>query len=230
MNLLKKYRLDKIIIFLCIISLFYLSPYTQLLLVRLLNWNVDKLSDVQSIILMTFSNTCLLIVYLLFYFKSIKKDLKTFLSNPMINLNTALKYWLIGLGIMFISNIIINIFNGQIAGNEQTVREMIKVMPWLLLINAGLIAPFNEEIIFRRSLSDIFKNKWIFVFASFLLFGLAHVVGNINSMLDYLYIIPYGALGGVFALAYRNTDSIITSMIMHMFHNSFTILLLIFIA
>ena len=230
MNLLKKYRLDKIIIFLCIISLFYLSPFTQLLLVRLLNWNVDKLSDIQSIILMTFSNTCLLIVYLLFYFKSIKKDLKTFLANPMINLNTALKYWLIGLGIMFVSNIIINIFNGQIAGNEQSVREMIKVMPWLLLVNAGLIAPFNEEIIFRRSLGDIFKNKWIFVFASFLLFGLAHVVGNINSILDYLYIIPYGALGGVFALAYRDTDSIITSMIMHMFHNSFTILLLIFVA
>ena len=230
MKILEKIKLKEILIFLCVISLFYLSSYLQLIPLKFLNLDIKNISTSQAIILMTFSNTCLLIVYLLFYFKSIKKDLKTFLSNPMINLNTALKYWLIGLGIMFISNIIINIFNGQIAGNEQTVREMIKVMPWLLLINAGLIAPFNEEIIFRRSLSDIFKNKWIFVFASFLLFGLAHVVGNINSMLDYLYIIPYGALGGVFALAYRNTDSIITSMIMHMFHNSFTILLLIFIA
>ena len=40
-----------------------------------------------------------------------------------------------------------------------------------------------------------------------------------KTLVDVLYIIPYGALGGAFALAYYDTDTIFTSMTMHMIHN-----------
>jgi len=227
MNILKRFRIREIIIFLCILLLFYLSPYLQYIPIKLLNWDLSKISASQNIMLMTFSNLCLLVVYFIIYFHSLRKDFNTFKSDVMSNLNTALKYWILGLVLMFVTNFIIIIFNGSMAGNEESVRKMVDVLPLLMLVNAGFIAPFNEEIIFRKSLGDIFKNKWLFVFFSFLLFGGAHVIGNINTWLDLLYIIPYGALGGAFALAYRETDSIFTSVIMHMFHNTLMVTLLI---
>ena len=229
MNILKRIRYREIIIFLCILLLFRLSPLLQYIPIRLLNWDVSRLSSSQEIVLLTFSSLCLFVIYFIFYFKSLRKDLNTFKNDIMNNLNTAFKYWFVGLVIMFVSNIIIVFFNHNMAGNEQSVRQMIDVLPFFMLINAGFIAPFNEEIIFRKSLGDIFKSKWLFVFFSFLLFGGAHVIGNIKTWLDILYIIPYGALGGAFALAYRKTDTIITSIVMHMFHNTLMVSLLIFL-
>ena len=51
------------------------------------------------------------------------------------------------------------------------------------------------------------------------MFGGAHVIDSAKTFIDILYIIPYGALGGAFALAYYDTDTIFTSMTMHMIHN-----------
>ena len=121
---------------------------------------------------------------------------------------------------MMVSNLIITyVFKAGGAGNENAVQEMIKSLPWLMVIDAGILAPFNEEIVFRKTLKDVFSNKWIFILGSFLLFGGAHVLGNVNTWVDCLYIIPYGALGGAFAFAYSKTDTVFTSMSMHMIHN-----------
>jgi membrane protease YdiL (CAAX protease family) len=230
MEILKKYKIREIIIFILVISLFYFSPYLQYIPIYIMHWDVHNLSDKHNIFLSLFSSVCLAIIYFIFYFKALKKDFKIFTKDIMKNINTAFCYWLVGFAIMAVSNIIINvILGGGIAGNEEQVRGMVKVLPWIMIINAGLIAPFNEEIIFRKSLRDIFDNKWLFVFASFLLFGGAHILGNISSWVDILYIIPYGVLGGVFALAYYKTNTIFTSICMHMFHNIMAVLLLIFI-
>ena len=132
---------------------------------------------------------------------------------------------------MFTSNFIITfLLKGGGANNEHAVQTMIKSLPWLMLIDAGFIAPFNEEIVFRKSLKNVFKNKWIFVFMSFLLFGGAHVIGSAENILDYLYLIPYGVLGGAFALAYYETDNIFTSISLHMIHNTILIILSIAMA
>ena len=46
---------------------------------------------------------------------------------------------------MMVSNLIINSLNSGLAGNEETVQSMISSLPWLMLINAGILAPLNEE-------------------------------------------------------------------------------------
>ena len=182
--------------------------------------DVSKISNSVNVLLNAFSNVILVIIFFLMYRKDLIKEFKKFKANLFENINVAFNYWLVGLFIMVISNIFINIFfkTGG-AANEQAVQKMISSLPLVMLINAGIIAPFNEEIVFRKTLKDVFKNKYVFCLLSFLIFGLAHVVGNVTSWVDYLYVIPYGALGGAFALAYYKTDSIYTSMSMHMFHN-----------
>lgn len=195
----------------------YLFQYIPIILFKL---DVRKLSNSTNVLLNTFSNIILLIIFYLLYRKELKAEFKKFKDNLFDNINTGFNYWLIGLFIMIVSNTLIAIFfkTGG-AANEQAVQKMISSLPFVMLIDAGFIAPFNEEIVFRKSLKNVFKNKYVFCLLSFLIFGLAHVLGNTTSWVDYLYVIPYGALGGMFALAYHKTDTIFTSMTMHIFHN-----------
>lgn len=210
--------------------LFYFSSYFQLIPIILLNWDIRSITESQNVMLSTFSNIVLLLILFLIFRKDIIKEWKKFKSNFLENIDTGIKYWLVGLAIMMGSNIIINILMnlGQ-AANEQAVQQMISALPWLMFINAGIIAPCTEELIFRKSFRKAFPNKWLFVLISALVFGSLHVVTSMTSPIELLYIIPYGALGGAFAYMYQKTDTIFTSIAMHMFHNSALILLSILV-
>ena len=176
--------------------------------------------------LSTFSNCVLLIILFLIFRKDLIEEWKRFRKNFLENIDIGIKYWLVGLGIMMISNIIITfVINLGEAANEQAVQSMISSLPWLMLINAGLIAPCTEEIIFRKGFKKAFPNKWLFIILSALVFGTLHVVTSMTSPIELLYIIPYGALGAAFAYMYQKTDTIFTSIAMHMFHNTALILL-----
>lgn len=217
---------------LCIVLflVFYYSSYFQLIPILLFNMDIKNLTGNQTVMLSAFSNIILLIILLLVFRKSIVKEWKTFKNDFLENLDTGVKYWLVGLGVMMVSNIIINIvFRLGQAANEQAVQEMISSLPWLMLINAGLIAPCTEELIFRKSFKKAFPNKWLFIIISSLVFGSLHVLPSMTSPIELLYVIPYGALGASFACMYQKTDTIFTSIAMHIFHNSALILLSILV-
>ena len=82
-----------------------------------------------------------------------------------------------------------------------------------------------EEIIFRKCYKNAFSNKWLFIILSSLVFGSLHVITSMTSLMDLLFIIPYGSLGAAFAIMYQKTDTIYTSMLMHMLHNTILIIL-----
>ena len=131
---------------------------------------------------------------------------------------------------MFISNFLLSfIFHFPGAKNESLVQDMIKSLPVLMVMNAAVFAPFVEEIVFRKTVKDVFKNVYLFMLVSFLLFGGAHVISQANSLVDLLYIIPYGSLGAAFAYAYYKTDTIFTSMMLHSFHNFVLVIMSILI-
>ena len=210
--------------------LFFYSAYFQLIPIKLFHLDVHSLSDTENVILSTFSSIVVVLILIAIYWKELKKDFSSYRKNIMENLDIGIKYWMSGLAIMMISNLIITfVFKAGGANNEELVQNMIHSLPWLMVIDAGILAPFNEEMVFRKTLKDIFNQKWIFVICSFLLFGGAHVINNATNILDYLYIIPYGALGGAFALAVYKSDNIFTSISMHMFHNLVLVLLSIFV-
>lgn len=215
-----------IIIEIIIFTLFYFSSYFQLIPILLLNLNLKKISGAQQVMLSTFSNVVLLIILFLIFRKELINEWKKFKNNFLEDIDIGVKYWLIGLGIMMVSNIIINfVINLGQAANEQAVQQMISSLPWLMLINAGIIAPCTEEIVFRKGFKKAFPNKWLFIISSALIFGLLHVITTMTQPLELLYIIPYGALGGAFACIYQKTESIYPSIAMHMFHNSTLVIL-----
>lgn len=227
MNKIKKFINWKgLILGIAVFLLFYFSSYFQLIPITLLNWNIKSLTSTEIVMLSAFSNSILLLILFIIFRKDIINEWKKFKNNFLKNIDMGIKYWLVGLAVMMISNIIINIVMklGQ-AANEQAVQQMISALPWLMFINAGLIAPCIEELIFRKSFKKAFPNKWLFMIMSSLIFGSLHVITSMTSPIELLYIIPYGALGYSFAYMYEKTDTIFTSTAMHIFHNSVLIIL-----
>lgn len=221
-----KYIIKGIIVFL----IFIYSSYLIYIPIKLFKINTKTMSTTTAIVLSSFSTLITFIIFFIMYRKDLKKDFKDFIKNKDDYMDIGIRCWIIGLVIMFASNFILNyILQAGGANNEKIVQTMIKSLPLLMLVDAGILSPFNEEIVFRKTLKDIFKNKWILLILSFLLFGGAHVASSSKTLLDYLFIIPYGALGASFAYAYYKTDNIFTSISLHMIHNIILIMISIFL-
>ena len=226
---MKKERVLEICKGLVTFLIFYFSSYLQVIPIVLFNIDVNNYTASDLAIVNTFTDLILVLILIVLYFKELKKEFKSFKKNWKLNMDAAFKYWFIGLMIMCISNIAIGLITSLgTSSNEQAVQTLVSSNPYLMLFTAGILAPIAEELTFRKGVSKIFKNKWVYATASGLIFGLLHVIGS-GNILEYLYVIPYGSLGFFFALAYYDTKSIYPSIIMHAIHNSALILLSIFV-
>ena len=222
---MKKERVLEICKGLVTFLIFYFSSYLQVIPIAIFNIDVNNYTTTDLAIVNTFTDLILVLILIILYFKELRKEFKTFKDNWKMNMDTAFKYWFLGLMIMCISNIAIGLITSLgTSSNEQAVQGLINSTPYLMLFTAGILAPIAEEITFRKGVSKIFKNKWVYATASGLIFGFLHVMGSSNP-LEYLYIIPYGSLGFFFALTYYDTKSIYPSIIMHAIHNSALIVL-----
>ena len=225
---MKKERVLEICKGLLTFLIFYFSSYLQVIPIALFNIDVKNYTASDLAIVNTFTDLILVLILIILYFKELKKEFKTFKKNWKLSMDTSFKYWFIRLMIMCISNIVIGIItNLNTSSNEQAVQTLVSSTPYLMLFTAGILAPIAEELTFRKGVSKLFKNKWVYATASGLIFGILHVIGS-GNILEYLYIIPYGSLGFFFALTYYDTKSIYPSIIMHAIHNSALILLSIF--
>lgn len=194
----------------------YIPIYLFKLDVNVVNSNVKL-----AVLLALFAAICVSFLLIVFYWKDLVKEFKKIKNNLLQCLDTGFACWVIGLFIMVAVNFILAyIFKSGGAKNENAVQSLITAAPLYMAIDVCILAPFNEEMIFRKALRDLSVNKYIFIFLSFLIFGGAHVFGSATTLVDYLYIIPYGALGGMFAYAYTKTDSIFTTITFHMLHNT----------
>ena len=206
--------------------IFFNSIYIQYALIRIMKYNIKEITKSQTIYISVYSSIIVSFILLIIYRKDLIEEFKKFKKDLLKNIDTGLICWLTGIIIMIIINfILITVFKSNGANNENAVQELIKISPWIMGIDICLIAPFNEELVFRKAIKDIIKNKYLFVFLSFLIFGGAHVVSSAKTLVDCLYIIPYGVLGAVFAIAYYKTDTVYTSMTFHIIHNTMAFLI-----
>ena len=186
----------------------------------LFNLKTDNLTPKQTNLLMVFAGITYMIIIIFIYRKSLKKELKEFINKPMPFIERNLKYYLIGLTIMMFSNIFISIMINTVAQNEQIVQEELKKAPLYMIYSACIFAPFVEEILFRKTLREIFPTNIVFIIMSGLLFGYIHTLANFTNPTELLYIIPYGTVGGMFALMYTKEKNIFVPIAFHTFHNS----------
>lgn len=218
---MKKYLKNCSIGILVILSYFLLPTLIKSVISYLAN---GSLSEEVSVILSIIIEILTLAVILLLFNKRIKENYIDLKKNHKKYFSKYFKFYLIGLAIMYISNaILIFVFNGGLAGNEESIRSILLVHPIYVYISAVLIAPSVEELVFRGAIKNIIPNSILYILCSGLIFGGMHLVGNVTSIIDLLYIIPYSALGIAFAYIYTKTDNIFVTMMLHTMHNGILI-------
>ncbi len=167
-----------------------------------------------------------LFIIVLILKEDVLNDFKIYFKNVKQFLQKYIKYWLIALLLMYISNFIIINISGDIAQNEQSVRQLFDVNPIFTFILASLIAPILEELIFRLSIYKIIgKYKWVYIILSGLLFGSMHILSAGTNLYDYLYLIPYSIPGCIFAYTLVKSNNIFVPISLHFIHNTFSLVL-----
>jgi len=214
-------KLKKIITGLIFFGLFFVFNSFITLLLNSLGINLSSMPSIPRQIISILISLILPTIMFIVYRKELISDFKKIKDNYRKYIEISVLAYTIGIILMVISNLIIQVcFSQGIAANEQGVRELLGSLPLYMAISACLIGPFEEEMIFRKIFKDFINNKALFIIISGLIFGLLHVVGVSSSLVEMLYFIPYGILGGTFAYMYAKTDNIWVPIIVHVVHNT----------
>lgn len=169
-----------------------------------------------------------LIILVAIYHVSLKEEYEKFKNNRHECLKTGLNYWLKGLFIMITSNIIINfVLKLGTSVNEQANIQLIKQSPLTLVPIVVLLAPCIEELVFRKSFAKISDNKHIFAWITGLIFGGVHVISSLSDPRTIIFLIPYCSVGIAFGYLYKKTDTIFSSLSMHILHNTINIAIIL---
>ena len=125
---------------------------------------------------------------------------------------------------MGVCNIILQFVLHSTPNNENQIQDLLGTMPIYIAFASCICAPIMEELVFRKSLGNCFKSQYLFIIVSGLLFGLLHIVTSKN-VYDFLYIIPYGLFGSIFAYIYYKTKTIFSTITIHMIHNTILVII-----
>ncbi len=228
MKLLKKIKIKDWIIFLGILFLFLYLDYFIVALYYMSGSDLYNLTLFDKIVIIFSKYILLIILFLIKDFKYLKEKWLDFIKNFKKYMKISFKNWFAGFIIMIISNIIISYFIRNIGQNEQSFQELITKVPIIAFILTTICAPIIEEMVFRKYLQNCVNDKLLYMILSGFIFGIVHTSFATN-ILELLLIIPYGALGFMFAKTLTETDNIYTTIMMHMLHNGFLTLLSIWV-
>lgn len=212
------------------ILIYIIVPEIYLYILDYLNISFATFSIRSKIFLIFLSELLTLTLLIILYNKDLKKDIKDLKKNYEKYADVYIKYWIIALIIMAVSNKLITLFTGSVtSSNEASVRILVQKVPIYMFFSSSFYAPLCEELIFRKSIKKLIPNKYLFVIASTLIFGGIHVVTSMTAWHDIFYLIPYCSTGFVLAYAYQKTDNILVSTSLHFIHNTFLMIFLFFI-
>jgi len=216
-----KDKIKAIVISIFIFLSYFFFSYFLNFLIDVFNIDMSLWSRTSKIIFIYSVDVIPLIVLLIIFRKKLIEDFKIFRKNYKSYFEKYFKYWVLGIGLMAVSNVLISLITKDSVGNnEELIRDVVKVLPIYSIITTCIVAPLAEELMYRKTIKDIFKKKWLSIIMSGLIFGLAHVIGTYDNIKDLLYVIPYGILGSVFMYIYYKSENIYTTIFIHFIHNS----------
>ncbi|HHW69432.1 MAG TPA: CPBP family intramembrane metalloprotease [Tenericutes bacterium] len=172
----------------------------------------------------------LIFLFIYINLNDIKRYLKDFLTNKNTYFKKYFKFWLLSLGLVMITNLIIMLFlPNSLPNNETAIRKTLETAPIYIYISAVIIAPILEELVFRKGFRMAISNNIIYILTSGLVFGSLHVIGSLKNLYELVYIIPYSIPGFIFAYVYIKSKNIMVPITLHFIHNGILMSLQIFI-
>jgi len=136
-----------------------------------------------------------------------------------------------GWGMLFLFNVLSSALvvflthSSEASKNQQAINSIMDVHPWIMASTTVLLAPLVEELVFRKTLMGSMKKfpAGLSIIISSMLFGLIHVV----SGGDFIFIIPYMAMGIPLGWSYHKNQNIWFPIGIHMMQNLFSTLVLL---
>lgn len=198
---------------------YFKYTYLFLFILSLFKIDIYKFEISKRIIAITIFDLLFIIFLLIMYRKELKEDFKDFKENYKKYLPNYINIYFIGVILMGICNIILSKLTGNLtSGNEEAIRNYIGKYPLYMVYSSVIFAPLVEELIFRKNIRNIFKNKYLFIIMSGFIFGALHIT-NYTDIKELLFGIPYIIMGLDFAYIYYKTNNIYTTMTYHFGHN-----------
>lgn len=212
-----KKELKNMLIGISVLLLYLLSDYIYSFILILFNINFNNLNITQKTICNLSFEFVLILLIGFIYRKKIIADLK---NIKKCHFSNYIKYWICALGLMLISNIIINMFTSiDTSTNQEEIVNIFSKAPIYTFILTVFFAPILEELVFRLSFRKMFKTDTLFIIISGIFFGFMHVTSP-SCFAELLYIIPYSIPGIIFAYVLAKTDNILIPIGLHFIHNS----------
>lgn len=157
--------------------------------------------------------------------KELKRDIKYFFKYFKEYNQVVFKIYGIALVLIFILSFSIRLTTGINNPTNQTdIMAALDIMPLYIILQALIVGPITEELMFRGMIRKLIDNKWLFIIISGLVFGVLHVIDDFKTYQELLYILVYGGLGAAFAYTYYKTNNICTNIFMHILQNSLAII------
>lgn len=198
----------------------FINMFGTTLLYSLTGINVTLLSDLGKIIYLAVVNILMMAALYFIFKKELISSFNDLKKNHKQYFSKYLSLWVVLFGLIVLSNIIITLTTGsEISNNQESLNRVFEIAPIYFFFSAVIAAPFVEELVFRQGFKYIYKTDWLYILVSGLAFGALHVIGNIETLADVLYLIPYSIPGWGFAYMMAKTKNIFVSMGFHLLHN-----------
>ena len=160
-------KTNKYILFILVLVLFFTKSVLSAIPAMIFHLDMNNLTGTQSVLLNIYSNAFVLLILILIYKASLKKDLINFKNNFSNYFYVSMKIWIIGIVLMITFNLIIGMFTkSPTSNNEAALRNLISYSPYAMIVNTVLLSPAVEEIVFRKSFRNVFKNDLAFILIS----------------------------------------------------------------
>ena len=129
-----------------------------------------------------------------------------------ISLKDILK-WLFSYSLLFLFYILVNFLGPTQSDTTQAVKSLSLSLP-VLFLDLCILAPVTEEIFMRGMLQGtVFKNTYIGLVATSVLFAYLHGPYTIPSFITYL------GMGLAFGIRYKTSDNLWNSILLHFLNN-----------
>jgi len=129
-----------------------------------------------------------------------------------ISLKDMLK-WLLSYVLLFLFYMLVNFLGPTQSDTTQSIQSLSLSLP-VLFLDLCILAPISEEIFMRGLLQGtVFKNTYIGLVATSVLFAYLHGPYTIPSFITYL------GMGVAFGIRYKTSDNLWNSILLHFLNN-----------
>ena len=203
-----------ILVSLFVVVLYFLWPYILSAVNSFFN-----LSDLITLYISFSVNFVFLFIVLYIYRNLINESFGKLKKGKKENLVLSIKIFLVGLAIYTILSILLGALNIPISNNQVSMKEIMKKIPIIFVLNTLFYYPIIEELVFKLSFKDILKNKWSFIIITGIFNALFQIVFSFGNITDLLYLLPYSIFFSTLSYIYYKTNNIIYPIFLRICYN-----------